>query len=287
MSTETRPASDQLLSLQSRGALLVFDPCNEEICAVSQNAHVMIGKSGFDSLVGQSISETVGAQVAHAVRNVHWHNSFSVGRSFLGNFVVGGGLCEASVFKSDDLLVLELVPRVNDAEPSAFDVLKDTQVFSELMRNGADPHETLQKIVSVLKIVSGYHCVVLDKNSSGIPKPIFWTGREELMHDAVEHLRPNLVVEDVNAPPQGLLFNSPVKPPNLENSALALPTVRQIEALRSANCSAFAEVVLIAGADFWGGIRFLHGAPRVLNARTRYILEHLKPIMSVWLFHNL
>ena len=280
MKLESEFSADHSMSIQAQGALLAVDERSEQFLFGSENAHRFADVSRTSELFGRTIREVLGREITHALRNAETMPSLDRRRQHIGQFDLSGTVCDMSVFRVGSSLVLEATRKVGDHVPSAYDVMKDVEVFSDVLLSCGDLEKQIQRFVALMRTMSGYHCVSLEqRNESGVLHTTT-SGRDSLAGSHCEGKDQLHFVYDVDAPSVGLAVDDGIEVPPLDMSALRVPSDDCLSSCRSTGVAALASIGLRWGGRLQGTLKFLHATPRVPNKRTQLAVAHLAPLIG-------
>ena len=280
MNIETDIRTEEARVIQARGALMAVELGSERFVVVSENAYIFAGSQTHEELLGRPAIEWLGRRVTHAMRNAESQPSLEVRRHFMGQFELAAGYCDLSVYATPSHLVIEIVPTIGEREPTAYDVLKDVHVLTDVILGGADRKAMFEKLVALLRTISGFHCVALDVDTGAAFETVTFSGRSKIAEVACPAQPQLKIVEDVNLPSVGLVGTPDADLPNLTCSLLAQPSEAALSELQNAGVAACSSVGLFRDGRLWGRLKFLHETPRVPNKRTQLALAHLCPLIG-------
>ncbi len=279
MKLESEFNADQSALFQSRGALFAVDERSECFLFASENVDAFAGTVAHD-LLGRSIREVLGRQVTHALRNAGSMPSLDRRRQHMGQFDLSGTPCEISVFRAGSILVLEATPKVGEHDPSAYDVLKDIEVLTDVLLTPSDLESMLTRYVALMRTMSGFHCVCLSRWQEAGYELAAVSGRAVLAEASCEAPEQFHTVHDVNSSGVGLTGLEDHDVPPLDLAALRIPGDTQLSSCRNAGVAACASVGVRWGGKLLGALKFLHETPRTPNKRTQFAVAHLAPLIG-------
>lgn len=275
--------ADAPFSLQSRGLLLGVALEGNAIAFASETAPACFALSTLDEFFEMPALDLLGPDLVHALRNVVTQPSIQVRRHHLGPIELPIGFYDIVVFGCGDLVVVEAKAAPQDAVPSAYDVLKDVQMLTDVARNGS-PKETLAWLVRALRAISGYNVVSVCHYGNEGATPIVSTSLQEpSIGIALPSNTPVCVLEDATAGRIKLAVKDGTDVPNLALSSLQMPPIEAIMQLQNLSAQAAAFVQLTARSVPWGSIQLLHKSARCMNPRTEFFLHHVPLILDQYL----
>ena len=248
-------------------------PTEEIVTFATQNTGSIIGIRV--SAPGLPVSELLDRRLIHDLRNVVTDPFLDDRRRYIGDIDLQGGKFEAEVFRADKQLVLEISPHSGGEVPTAYEALYD----AELLSSALDLPDSIsfEKLTGLLRTLSGYHSVVLERLEGSSRLPIAVSGANELSHLPSTHPQQLHFVQDTNSPTTQVELSSDGGLPELGLSGLISPPLEQLEELCSSGVSACAAFGIWRDNVPLAVIKFFHRRPRVPNKRTRIVLEHLAP----------
>lgn len=261
--------------------MLAIDPIHYRVDFATENAVAVLEPPPSGKVCDQPLVEWLGAEVIHGIRNVEARPSLAAQRHLLGRIERANGACDLSAFSVADHLILEAVRATSDQEPSAIDVLKDVEVVTEALLSSPSSRDALNSFASLLRTMSGYHCIAIERDKDGKRDLVALAGQPDLSGAFCDGPRQMHAVADVNQPGIGLALSGTRDVPDLQLSTLRLPDARQLRALREHGVTAFATAGVWHGDHRWGTIKLLHGQPKHLNKRTHLALAHLLPLVGL------
>lgn len=276
MKLESEISADRSTTFQARGALFAIDEKSERFRFASSNARSFVGTSSTHQLLGQPVRDVLGRKVTHALRNAESMPSLQRRRQHIGQFRLSGTECTMSVFRTGTVLILEALPKVGEHDPSAYDVIKDVEVLTDVLLAQTDAERNLARFVALVRTMSGYHCVCLERRSD-IFAVSGRTALSEAMCETPDQLH---VVHNVHASGVGLEGLDDRDVPPLDLSALRIPSESHLSSCREAGVVACASVGLRWEGKLLGTLKFLHETPRTPNKRTQFAVAHLAPLIG-------
>ncbi|MDJ0640655.1 MAG: hypothetical protein QNJ20_17665 [Paracoccaceae bacterium] len=281
MKIENDIKPDQSLMLQSRGALLGFDLDHNVVAFASENAFSIIGYSSLEEMLADDVFSALGREVAHAVRNLIAQPTASLRRHRLGIFELATGFYEVGAFLSQPYLVVEIMQANAEPQPFAFDVLKDVQLLNDVAVSVRDPQEMLDRLVGLLRTVSGFHCVAACRATEEGTEVVAQAGKALAFDFKWDFSMGLHVLADAKAPMMRLESLQSRDLPDLTHSLLRIPSVIGLEELASSGVSACTTLGISGPGCTWGYLILLHQRPRELSLRTHLLMEHLSPLMGL------
>lgn len=285
MKLESEISADLSATFQVRGALFAVDECTEKFVFASENAKRFVPVSAANRLVGKSVRDVLGREITHAMRNAETMPSLERRRQHVGQHTLSEMLCDLSVFRVGSFLILEAVRRTADRDPTAQEVVKDVEVFTDVLLSRFDIERRLARFVALMRTMSGFHCVSLERRTESGVRQIAASGRTELaaaMCDGREQLHS---VYDVSLPGVGLVGREEHEIPPLDMSALRIPSEDRLSSCREVGVRSIASIGLRWGEQIQGTLKFLHEKPRTPNKRTEFAVSHLAPLIGQTLSH--
>lgn len=287
MKIESEFNADQSALFQTRGALFAVDQGTESVVFSSSNAGACLGRGDTAELFGEHVRKVFGRDVTHALRNAGTIPSLGYRRQYVGRFPMDGTACDMTAFRTGTTLILEAIPITAEADPSASDVLKDVEVLTDVLLMPGNTKDMLWRFVSLLRTMSGYHCVALDGRDGSETVTLAVAGREALSGALCEAPRQLHVLYDVNDEGNALTIPAKVDLPDLGLSALHVPVSDRLNSLRRAGVGARAAIGVRNSGRTCGILKFLHATPRLPNRRTQFALAHLSPLIGLRLSDSL
>lgn len=261
---------------QDRGVVLGVDTASAALIFATQNAGHFFSDGSIAP--GRQISEFLGGDLVHELRNAEAHPSLDRRRRDLGIFDFADIRFEAAAYRSDHQLIVEVMPCSDASMPTVHEILQDAEFLSESLTSHSTENAPFDKFITVLKTLSGYQGVVLERFGPTSPTPMVISGTVE---DAgLPCLPPRQLhfVQDVDDATTGIEGGQTL--PEFGLSGLISPSEEHLDAWRSAGVVAGASLGLWRGDAPWGVIKFFHPRPRVPNRRTRIALELLTPLLE-------
>ncbi|MEM6891773.1 MAG: hypothetical protein AAF636_27180 [Pseudomonadota bacterium] len=272
--------ADQSLRFQQRGALFAIDQMTEKFLFVSENAHRFAGARNVEALINSQMDGWLGRPATHALRNAEAHPSLETRRQQIGRFHLAAGLCEVTAFSSEGRLIVEVVQVSGEHEPTAQEVLKDFEVLSDALCENESRQRRLARLVTLLRTMSGYHCVALTKMCNNSVHRVAQSGRSHLTNASCEMSTQLNVVADVTAPKLELSVPTEVKVPDMTLSLLRLPGKEHRQSIEDVGAMAQASIGLCDDNGYWWTLSFAHERPKVPNRRTEFAVAHIGSLLA-------
>lgn len=228
--------SGRRLHFQARGAVLGIDPTSQITTFATQNAGGFWGRR--DVSPGLPVSELLSRRLIHDLRNVETDPFLDRRRRYLGDLDLPGGKFEAEVFRADEQLVMEISPHASCEVPTAYEALYDAELLSDVLES--PDSNSFEKLTSLLRTLSGYHGVVLDRLQGSTRTQIAMSGSNEFSHLPSMLPRQLHFVQDTSGPITQVEPASDGVVPELGQSGLISPPLEQLGELRSSGVSACA-----------------------------------------------
>lgn len=270
---------------QSRGALFGINPQTERFVFGSPNVGEVLGIGTASSLVGKPFYAVLGREVSHALRNAETHQSLKRRRRNLGILGLSHRQFEFEVFLSKGVLVVEATPHTGGASPSVYDVFGDVDVLTDALLEPVSETQPFKRFISLLKTMSGYHTVALDRLDGACCETVSVAGLPELAECPAPFAKQFCSVLDIAAPSMEVELPTGWTLDDLALSGLLHPNALDKAALTAAGVASCASIGLWRGEELWGRIKFLHLQPRLPNKRTQLALSHLTPLISMRLLN--
>ncbi|MEM6538885.1 MAG: hypothetical protein AAF668_14290 [Pseudomonadota bacterium] len=279
MSVASEIPKDSPIEFQSRGAIFGIDPQTECFVFGSSNVDGVLGIGDGSELIGRPFYNILGRNVSHALRNAETHQSLTQRRRYIGDLTMSRGMFAFEVFMSNGVLVVEAVPCGGVAMPSALDVLNDVDILSEALLESTSQIESFKRFVSLLKTMSGYHCVALDQFDDEDATLLTSAGLTKLADNPAPFTNQFSYVFDLQA--ASVFIDLPPGWTNrdFDLSGLKQPNQKDRAELSRAEIASCASIGLWRGEHVWGRIKFFHQQPRFPNRRTHLALAHLAPLI--------
>ncbi len=280
MKLESEFSADPSLFFQPRGALFAVDERTERFLFSSENAASFAGITRNEELFGQTVRDVLGRQLTHALRNAESMPTLDRRRHHIGQFGVSGVTCDVTVFRAAGALILEVLPRVGEHDPTAYDVIKDVDVLTDALLMTTEPAGALSRFVALMRTMSGFHCVCLSRRTGRREDILAVSGRTHLSEAVCEATEQFHTLHDVNAAGVGLSGLDGRDVPPLDLSALRFPSEDHLFSCRRVGVEACASVGFRCGGRLLGTLKFLHEKPRSPNKRTQFAIAHLAPLIG-------
>lgn len=273
----------ETIELQSRGAVFGIDSSSEQFVLVSTNIDEMLGLGAPHTLVGKAFYDILGSDVSHALRNAETYRAQRPHRRLLGDLTLPKGQFELEVFFCRGRLIVEAVPAQHAPYPTALEVVNDVSVLTDSLLNDRSGLSAFKSFVALLRTISGYNCVVLERVTTGTRKPVFISGRAELAHCRVPSSVQLHTVEDISAPTVSLQLPENMCADFRAQSGLLGPLEHHRVSMHDAGVLGCASIVIEKDNEIWGRFKFLHTHPRVPSKRTQLAMHHIHPLIGQYL----
>ena len=280
MKLESEFSTDLTILFQRRGAVLGVDRTSEQVLFTSQNAGSFVAMGAVEDIWGRQARDVLGREITHALRNAESQRTIERRRLQLGQFELAGQFSDLTVFRTGDMLILETVPTRGEREPGAAEVLRDVDVLTDALLMGTRRDRVLKRLVSLFRIMSGFHCVALDRRSESSAEIVVAAGREELAGAVCEAPEQLHILKDANAEGCRLSGCSGVGLLDFHLSTLQLPSSSRLDGFRKLGVEACSAIGIRCSGQVWGSLKFLHARPRVPNKRTQFALAHVAPLIG-------
>ena len=272
-------------SIQPHGAMLVCD-LNGLICHASANAKAMLG-CGHDP-VGRTLSDIIGSQAAHDLRNEATKTGGSHIAGVLLNRTLPGidHLLDVSIHHHKDRMFVEFEPSADDGEagPSAIDL---TQSLIRRISLESDVTAIAATGAKLARTMLGYDRVMVYQFlHNGAGRVIAEARRHDLASFMGQHfpagdipfqarrlylLNPIRVISDVGYAPV------PVRPPvggNAEPIDMSFAALRSVspihcEYLQNMGVAASMSMSIVVNGELWGLIACHHDSPKTVSMPAR------------------
>lgn len=270
------------MTVQDTSVLLGFDLASERLAFFSRNARCFLGVASADDWIACPMSQILGGDVTHSVRNVQTLPTLAHRPQTLGLFQLGQQHCAVMVFRTADFIVLELIPASSDREPSAIAVLNDVRLVADAILGAADLGEMFGRLTSLVRTLSGYHCVqvhqLFDADKS---TRLASSGRDILVDLSLGCPRHFSFVADAFHSGQALVkFEDDLRVPSLDLATMRTISGGAAQSLREQEVAACATISFGRRGRIWGVLQMLHQGGRMPNRRTQLVLEHLAPLIE-------
>lgn len=282
---ETAKKMVNLARFQDRAALLGIDPHTERILfATTELCGLSDGRSG-GALLGCAIKDVLGSLAAHAIRNAQSHPKIERRRLNLGQFEREPVCFHLSVFRSEEVLVVEAIPSDDLAVPTAWEVLADVTVLSDALIEPGKGRSPFSRFASLMQTLSGYNCVAIEHFSESASMIVDVAGQEKFASGRIVSSPQLWSMQDVRRSSVGLVSQEGVHVPDLGLSSFTVPDLFEFSNLQELGIVACAAMDMKCGRDLWGRIKFFHSHPRLPSSRTQLAMAHLSPVIVQRLIH--
>jgi len=265
---------------QDRGALLCLDTSHERFAFATRNANAVLGRPADTALKGQLVAEVFERDLLHAIRNCIGSQSLHKRRRYLGVFSSQGQPYDVELFAVKEQFVLEIVPTGNEHVPGVYEALQDYEVLSDALISKSSSDGLFDRLTSLLRVMSGYHCVAIDCVDVQGVRLVSAAGNEDFATCPTDFPRQLSAVRDVAGATTCFDRTDASGDFDYGLSGLSVPEPEVLSALRDQNICACAALGLWRGSERWGRIKFLHGQPRLPNRRTKLAMEFLGPLLG-------
>jgi two-component system, chemotaxis family, sensor kinase Cph1 len=286
-------------AIQSHGVLLAFSEADFIITQISQNSEALLGISSSQAL-GQPLSILVPAEQLQTIRNCLNGEFESVNPLRLQIQVDGKSQTfEGVVHRTDDVIVLELEPCVEQEAVSFFDFYKLVKAPINRIQNTQTLAELSTQAVKEIRNLTGFDRVMLyrfEEDSSGniIAESVseetdsflgLHYPASDIPKQARELYRLNRlrIIPDISyksVPLEPELNPGTGKPLDMSLSALRSVSPIHIEYLENMGVFASMSISLLRDLNLWGMIVCHHNSPRRLSYEIRTICEFLGQVVS-------
>ncbi len=282
-------------SVQPHGFLLVVDPGTQGLVQVAGSPVHFAGNPG-EALLGSTIADVLGAQATLLIER-----PMSSEPSFLGSFPragKGSRVLDMTAHLRDDVLILELEPRVEPARGAA-EVLGDVRTGLSKMQAATDVNHLLQVAAGEGRRLTGFDRVMSYKFLEGGAGAVVAEARDERLEPFLNHHYPasdipqqaralylrNVirVIPDVSytpAPLQPSLNPKTGAPLDMTDCALRSVSPIHVQYLKNMGVSASMSVSIIVDGALWGLIAFHHELAKLVPYEMREVCKHLGQILA-------
>jgi light-regulated signal transduction histidine kinase (bacteriophytochrome) len=275
-------------SIQPHGGLLSLDPASLTIVQAGGDLHALLGADA-PNLLGKSVLDVLSQKEGEKLRKLAGTPQVLVRPQHLFSRTnsQNGSLLDATIHKSNDTILLEVEPRLEN-EPD--DSLALVQDMMHRVHSASRPENVYQSMVDEVRAASGFDRVMLYRFLGDGSGAVEAEARDA---DIEPYLGLHYPASDIPAPARALylrnwirsipdarympapLLSMVASPPALDLSLASLRSVSPIHLEYLANMGVVASMSLsvIVGGKLWGLIACHHRTPRYPSYRLRVALE--------------
>lgn len=277
-------------SIQPHGVLLICDLNDNLINIASSNAAAFLG-GRHNQVVGLTLSDVIGAEVAHNLRNALSRSGSShLAGAELDVQIEGGPVVDASIHRHGERIYVELEPGAPAGKNDAKNALDMTQALVRRIGLESDVDTLARTAVKLLRAMLGYDRVMVYRFlHNGAGKVIAEAKRPELGSFLGQYFPASDIpaqarrlylenwirlIADVNYDPVKLIPEEANNPAiDLSHAHLRSISPIHCEYLRNMGVSASLSISIVVDGKLWGLIACHHDTPKLVPLPLRISAE--------------
>lgn len=277
-------------SIQPHGVLLICDLNDNLINVASNNAAAFLG-GRHNHVVGLTLAEVIGADVAHNLRNaISRSGSSHLAGAELDVQIEGGPVVDASIHRYGERIYVELEPTAPAGKNEAKNALDMTQALVRRIGLESDVETLARTAVKLLRAMLGYDRVMVYRFlHNGAGKVIAEAKRPDMGSFLGQYFPASDIpaqarrlylenwirlIGDVNYQPVKLIPEEANDPPlDLSHAHLRSISPIHCEYLRNMGVAASLSISIVVDGKLWGLIACHHDTPKLVALPMRISAE--------------